>query len=140
MFVGAKGTEIFFKETEGVTSETLKLIKRKNADELLFSKFIQKELKELEAWYNTKPDSSKKEERLKQIQVRFDQLRFQTDQYKHFSELKLNNAILLGYKTYVNDLSEFERVYSKSNNMKDFLNLIRTIEDSKNPSVDIKKL
>lgn len=139
-FVGNKGTELFYIQKEGKNSTTLQLIKNKNKDDVIFSQFIQKELSELENWYAQKPDPSLKEKRLEEIKEKFKKLNFKTDSYKYFSKMNLNNAVLLGYKTYFNDLSQFEVVYSKSQNMKDFIQKMKSLQGSNSLEADIKKL
>lgn len=142
-FVGNKGTELFYEKREGPNSPTLKIIKSKNEDETVFSQFITTEVQELESWYksnNRKITKEEKEKRLTEIQNRFNKLKFKTAQYEYFKKLKLNNAILLGYKTYVNDLSKFEKIYEKKKNMKDFLNAVKSLESSRNPEKEITNL
>lgn len=142
-FIGNKGTELFYEKIEGKDSPTLKIIKSKNEDEDVFSQFITTEVQELDSWYKaniSKITPEEKEKRLSHIQEKFKKLKFKTQQYEYFKNLKLNNAVLLGYKTYVNDLSKFEKLYLKSNNMKEFLNVIKKLENSKEPEKDILKL
>lgn len=142
-FIGNKGTELYYKKTEGENSPTLEKIKAKNEDEAKFSQFITTEVQELDAWYKAnkgKIATEEKEKRLLQIQEKFSKIQFKTQQYDYFKRLKLNNAILLGYKTYVNDLSKFERLYNKHNNMKDFLAAVKQLEKTKEPEKDILSL
>ncbi len=142
-FVGNKGTEIFYEKIEGKDSPTLKKIKLKNEDENIFSQFITTEVQELDSWYKShqgKITKEEKEKRLAQIQDKFKSLKFKTQQYEYFKNMKLNNAILLGYKTYVNDLSKFEKIYDKNKNMKDFIDAVKKLENSKDPEKDIVNL
>jgi len=142
-FVGNKGTELYYEKIEGKDSPTLKAIQLKNEDETTFSQFITTEIQELDSWYKSNAGKIKKEEkekRLSQIQEKFKKIKFKTEQYGYFKSLKLNNAILLGYKTYVNDLSKFERLYEKKKNMKDFIEVVKTLESSKDPEKDIANL
>jgi predicted aminopeptidase len=140
-FVGNKGTELYYEKIEGKNSETLKKIKLKNEDETIFSQFITTELQELDTWYKSKkPTKEEKEARLSLIGENFKKLKFKTKNFEYFKTLKLNNAILLGYKTYVNDLSKFENLYQKKNNMKDFLNAVKKLEGSKDPEKEILSL
>ncbi len=142
-FVGNKGTEIFYEKTEGKDSLNLKKIKLKNEDENVFSQFITTEVQELDSWYKSnqgKITKEEKEKRIAQIQDKFKNLKFKTQQYEYFKNLKLNNAILLGYKTYVNDLSKFEKIYDKKKNMKEFIDAVKKLESSKDPEKDIVNL
>lgn len=142
-FVGNKGTEIFYEKLEGKDSPTLKKIKLKNEDENVFSQFITTEVQELDSWYKSnagKTTKEEKEKRLTLIQEKFKKLKFKTQQYEYFKNMKLNNAVLLGYKTYVNDLSKFEKIYDKKKSMKDFIETIKKLESSKDPEKDIVSL
>ncbi len=142
-FIGNKGTELFYTKTEGVNSEKLKRIKMKNDDEDIFSEFISAEVKSLEQWYKErkgKVGAKEKEERLLAIQERFQKLKFKTKSYEFFGKMDLNNAILLGFKTYVNDLSKFEKVYARHESLKSFVQEMKTLESSKDPNKDLLML
>jgi predicted aminopeptidase len=147
-FVGNKGTELFYLMLEGPNSAKIELIKLENNDENLFSNFISKEIKKLETFY--KNNISKNEnENERQIQFQKIQENFKNDikpllktnLYKNFGTLKLNNARLLLFKTYVEDLSDFEKLYSLSkNDINIFLTKIKSLESSTDPVKDLKKL
>lgn len=145
-FIGNKGTELFYTQIEGIDSASLKQIKNENDDELLFSKFISDEIKQLEEFYN-KHSSQNEIER----QQQFDKIKFhfqsnlksrlKTNQFKNFENTSLNNARLLLFKTYVEDLSDFEKLYKLcEKNFDLFLVKIKTIENSIDPSTDLKKM
>lgn len=145
-FVGNKGTELFYINLEGLNSPKLELIRQENNDEALFSKYISSEIKDLEEFY--KNDTSK-DENLRQKQ--FDKIKdkfkkeikpkLKSNLYKNFDTISLNNARLLLFKTYVEDLSDFEKLFSISNNDFDsFFAKIKTLESSKDPNRDLKKL
>lgn len=141
-FVGNKGTELFYIKREGESSPMLELIKKKNLDENLFSQFITKELSNLETWYRDHPKANKdsKVARLKELQDRFGQLKFGTHTFDYFKKISLNNAVLLGYKTYMNDLSSFELLFKKKGSMKDFLQEVKALEKSDDPKQDLVRL
>lgn len=142
-FVGNKGTELYYQKIEGMNSPTLKSIQLKNADENTFSQFITTEVQELDTWYKSnkgKITQEDKEKRLGEIQEKFKKIKFKTSQYENFKNLKLNNAILLGYKTYVNDLSKFNRVYEKYKTMRDFLRAAEKLEGTIDPEKEILSL
>ncbi|MNJ92566.1 hypothetical protein D3C87_102390 [compost metagenome] len=148
VFLGNRGTEMFYFKEEGPDSPTLKEIQKENADDKLFSTFITAELHSLEEWYKNLPADQRNEEtrqaRINSIQEHFQKEvlpKMQTQNYSKFPTLKLNNARLLVYKTYMQDLSDFERLYEKVG--KDFSRFIaecKTLEGSKNPAQDLKKL
>lgn len=147
-FLGNKGAEQFYLNKEGANSPTLQKIREENEDSKKFSAFISNELKELERWYKELPPDKRSEDerqnRIHQIQQKFIstlQPQLKTDAYKKFPELKLNNARLLIYKTYMQDLSDFEKLYDSLN--KDFSKFIekcKTLEKSSDPSSALKLL
>jgi len=144
-FLAQVGTEMYYKKLEGESSETLKFIEESNQDDNLFSQFITNELEDLKKWYKDTPNinDEMKTNRLKQIQVRFKNnlfLKMKTQRYEKFVEIKLNNARLLPYLTYLSDLSDFEKAHIKLG--ADFhktLAFLKNLESSKKPSEDLKK-
>lgn len=146
VFLGNKGMEMYYLKNEGPDSENLKAAKMENDDERIFSQFITKEITELEAWYNQQ--ENKNEElrltRIREIQDRFQKEvapRLKTAVYEKFSQIPLNNARLLLYKTYLQDLSDFEKLYEMSHHEFDaFLEKCRSFENSKKPEEELKKL
>ena len=146
VFVGNIGTERFYLMKEGPNSPTLALIKNINEDELLFSRFIKRELEDLQVWYeNSKSkDEEVRKNRLRQIQEDFLlQLKPQlkSENYAHFDKVKLNNARLMLYKTYLSDLSEFARLFEFcKKDLTEFLKKCKGLDSSKNPEEDLKKI
>lgn len=147
-FLGNKGAEQFYLQNEGPQSATLAKIKIENEDNNLFSTFISKELKELGEWYSAIPQDSrsenKREQRIRLIQERFNtelKPNLKTDSYKKFPEIKLNNARLLVYKTYMQDLSDFEKLYKLvGNDFASFIQKCKTLESSNDPEKELKNL
>lgn len=147
-FMGHKGAEKFYEKKEGAGSATLKAVQLENTDAKVFSEFITQEIKSLKKWYQDLPENSRSEAarktRINQIQQKFKEKvlpRLQTDAYKTFPDIALNNARLLVYKTYMQDLSDFEALYEKvDGDFKKFIEKCKALESSKNPSEDLKKL
>lgn len=145
-FLGNWGTELFYKQREGQDSPTLQRIKDENVDEKLFADFITKELAMLEAWYKSKPEPNEELRQLKfkEIQGRFDtevKPRLKTRSYENFPSLKLNNARLLVYKTYLQDLSKFEALASRTGtDFKAFLEKVKQLEKHPEPDKGINDL
>ena len=52
---------------------------------------------------------------------------------RRFPQLKLNNALLLTYKTYLYDLTDFEKLFEKKNRdyQARFLNSAHPLEEAK---------
>lgn len=147
-FIGNKGTEAFYKKHEGNDSPTLLEIKKENADELLFSNFITQEIQTLESKYKALSEIEKTEETRQhyfhEIQSHFHEQiepKLQTDIYKGFSSAKLNNAYLSMFKTYVQDLSLFEKLFVKLNgDFKQYIEISKRFESSQNPRDEFLRL
>ncbi len=147
-FLGGKGAEIYFMKTEGPNSPTLAEVKNENEDEKIFSEFISVELRDLEEWYKVQAPKdrieSKRNERISEIQKRFSetiQPKMKTRNYSKFASAKLNNARLLIYKTYMQDLGDFEKLYEiTGHDFEKFLAQCRFLEEEKNPSAGLKEV
>lgn len=147
-FAGGKGAELFYLKKEGPQSPTLKQIKEETEDAKLFSEFISAELEELKKWYKElKPEErneEKRQARFHLIQARFVkqlQPRLKTKNYSHFPELKLNNARLLLYKTYMQDLGDFEKLFERTGrNFQEFIKQCKSLESAGDPAAALKKL
>lgn len=147
-FLGMKGAELFYLKKEGPDSPTLKWVKNDNEDDKRFSEFISGELKNLSSWYKTLPETNRteavREEQFHAIQIRFEKdlmPQMKTESYKKFKDLKLNNARLLIYKTYMQDLSDFDKLYeSVGRDFGKFLEKCKALEGVKDPATALKSL
>lgn len=146
VFLGNWGTELYYKSKEGPESKTVEKIHRENIDEKIFAEFISKEIDLLGKWYQ---NVTEKEEPLRKKRFREIQDRFQTEvkprlsekSYEQFTKVELNNARLLIYKTYLQDLSHFQNSAEKMNwNFKVFLERVKTLEKHPDPEKGIKEL
>lgn len=146
VFVGNKATEEFYLDKEGPKSPTVQLIKNENEDDAIFSKFISQEIESLKNWYSQLPPEQRGEEikarRLKEIQERFDKdilPKMKSASYKRFSSIELNNARILVYRTYMSDLSDFEKLFKKLNsNWPQFFEVLKGMQKSKDPEKELK--
>ncbi|MEY4615902.1 MAG: hypothetical protein RJB66_862 [Pseudomonadota bacterium] len=145
-FLGDKGTELYYLETEGTESIHLQKMKDENEDQKIFSAFISDEIKKLGVFYDSNPkkDLSLRENQFVEIKNRFRMLVrpiLKTDSYSSFEKITLNNARLLLFKTYVADLSDFQRLLDSVNgDLILFINKIKTLESHPNPAEGLKKL
>lgn len=147
-FLGNKGAEQFYLKKEGPASPTLRKIKEENEDHKIFSSFISFELRDLEQWYKNLPSTDhnedKRKARIAEIQSKFTREiapRLKTDSYKKFPELKLNNARLLLYKTYMQDLGDFEKLYEAlGKNYSLFIEKCKSLEKAQDPAAALKDL
>lgn len=154
VFIGNKGTELFYQKKEGPNSETVQKIKQENEDELLFSNFISEELKKLESWYNEMSPLLKeqalinaqktKEERLLEISKNFKvhlKPQLKTMSFNYFENKKLNNAYLGLFKTYNQNLNDFEILFKNcKNEIQRFLLAVKKLESSTSPEKDLQTL
>ncbi len=144
-YLGDLGTEIFYKQKKE-NHPLLEMIKKDSADSKLFSEYISARVKKLEQWYKdnkNNPDLLKlREEQFKLIKEDFKKEvlpRLQTEKYARFHEAELNNARIMGYKLYVNDLSDFAKLSIKLKyNFTDILNYCKSLEGSKDPERSLK--
>ena len=141
-FIGRRATIQFYLDKEGEQSETVQKIRQQWDDELLFSSFMAREYENLAQWYKEnkgKITQEIKQKRIKDIQDRFSkdiQLKLKTDRYNYFPDLKLNNAILLSYRSYNYNMGEFDKLFSSSSvnsNVKDFIEHCSQFKEEKDP-------
>lgn len=147
VFLGNKGAEMFYLKQEGPNSPTLATVKNENGDDKLFSSWLSVKLKALEEWYEKLPKDQqveeKRQEQFKQLQEDFKKEllpQLKTDTYKKFQDIKLNNARLLVYRTYMQDLGDFEKLYGKvGGDFKKFVDECKSLEKEKDPVAALKK-
>jgi len=151
VFVANKGTELFYMDKEGPNSETLKMIKDENHDDVLFSEFITQELEQLKKWYE-EFDHSKylpaddqeklRQDRLELIADNFNKKlkpKLKTDYYAKIFKKKYNNADLSLHDTYMKNLDVFQAVYIKyGSNIPAFLKKCAELEDVTDPEKELQ--
>ncbi len=146
VFIGNKGTEMFYKKLEGADSATVKVISAENADDKLFSAFISAQIKNLESWYKSNSEQNEKirQEQFQKIKDAFTRElsgKLKTTSHENFIKKDINNATLGLLRTYMEDLNDFEILYNKCDqNMDLFIEKIKTLEQSEDPVADLKKL
>ncbi len=146
VFLGNKGTELYYLETEGADSKTIKMIKEENEDDLIFSKFISQKIIDLEMWYknNKSGEESLRTEQFDKIKAEFKASvlpMMKTQSYSKFESASLNNARLLIYKTYMQDLSDFEKLFEHlGKDYQKFIEACKNLEKSAKPESDLKAL
>lgn len=146
VFIGAKGTEMFYKDLEGENSKMLETIKNDNEDEFLFGQFISQEINLVKDWYknNSQSNDEQRQIRLNEILNSFNtklKPKLKTNSYSRFTNEKMNNARLGMFKTYMENLDEFDKIYEKyDKNLLRFIEAVKTLESSKDPTKDLKML
>ena len=146
-FVGRKAAELFYRDREGKNSETARKLQQQWKDELLFSSFMVEEYDQLDKWYKENKGQispETKKQRLRDIQDRFIsevKPKLLTNRYDYFPKIKLNNAILLSYRSYNYKMDEFERLYRLSHrDMPAFIEHCAQLEDEEDPEAALKLL
>lgn len=147
VFIGNLGAEKYYQKEEGPDSPTLATVKNENGDDKMFSAWLSVKLKTLEAWYENLPkdqqNESLREQQFTQLQEDFKKEllpQLKTDTYKKFQSIKLNNARLLVYRTYMQDLGDFEKLYEKTGkDFKKFLEECKSLEKEKDPVQALKQ-
>jgi predicted aminopeptidase len=146
-FLGQLGAEAYYKKLN--RSEELRtVIANETHDELLFSKFISDEIKNLRQWYKDHqgdPDLLvKREQQFAKIKQNFqDQLQGQlkTKNYDWFPKKKFNNAFLLLLGLYNSDFSVLDQLANHYN--RDFVktfNRLKELEDVANPEQALEQM
>lgn len=145
-FLGNKGMEIYYLEKEGPNSKTLALVKNENIDEKKFSEFISEEIKSLEFWYENQKEhvEETRQARLSDVKNHFkEKLKplLITDNYSKFDTIDLNNARIIVYKTYLQDMSDLEELYRlNDNSFEKFFESVKKLEKHDKPSLGVKEL
>ncbi|MCZ0933115.1 MAG: aminopeptidase [Oligoflexia bacterium] len=143
-FVGRKATLSFYLEKEGEKSENLQRMLFDWEDQITFSSFMTQEYNNLNEWYKTnkgKVTPETKQKRIRKIQVRFlteIHPKLKTENYNYFSNIELNNAKLLSYRSYNFNMEEFEKLFNSSKinkNIKAFIDYCFRFKDEENPEV-----
>ncbi len=145
-FLGNLGTELYYLQLEGPDSETLKQISAENHDHQLFSDFISSRLEELKIWYESvSPERAlaEREEKFSLIQEAFKSElapQLKTNAYLRFSELNLNNALLLSYKTYYYNLDDFQQLYDLlDRNLEKYMSFFVGIQRDPQPQLRLEQ-
>jgi predicted aminopeptidase len=147
-YLGQKGAELYFLKTEGPESASYQRMKNATHDDQLFSSFITEELRELDLWYkkinSDVRDPAEKSKRIREIQDRFSQQvkpKMKGPDWDQFDQVKLNNARLLLYRTYLSDFTSFDRLWQSVNgDFKAFLQKCQTLKKSGKPEQDLELL
>jgi predicted aminopeptidase len=145
-FLGQEGTRRYLQKQSGPNAPGIQQMEMEQHDQRVFSEFLTREIKDLREWYKAQVpplSDERRQSRFKEIQDKFNgevSKKFKTKQYEYFGRIKLNNAILLGLGTYMNDLSQFAQLLKKFNgDMGKFIQFCGTLKTKKNPSQSLKE-
>ncbi|MDR2662726.1 MAG: aminopeptidase [Treponema sp.] len=120
-FVGDEGARLYIAKTYGEDSEEYRMIGASDKDSGVFLAFIRELIAELETVFASEADREEKlrqkAEIIREAQARFDagyDAMFQSDNYRGFSKLPVNNAYLELYRLYYEEDSFFKDLYDRS--------------------------
>lgn len=147
VFIGHKGAEEFYRAKEGAESPTLKLMVGENEDDKLFSDFMAKEIKALKEYYEknreVKIPEEERQAHFGAIKARFvaevrPRLKI-ADSYRGFENSEINNARLVNYSLYNDNMGDFERAFAKlGRDFKKMLEFCKSLEKADDPEVALK--
>jgi predicted aminopeptidase len=146
-FIGNRGTIDFLKEKHGAGSKEVVKAIQMQEDDLLFSAWIDQACQRMSDFYAqdiSRDQKLKGRDRVFQsIQEEFERLksRFKTGSFEDFSQLQLNNAILLAHHQYMHRLEKFDLLYEDLG--KDLRKMVKFFEEietrGEDPSIYLEK-
>lgn len=147
-FLGDLGAKLFYQQKEpDIYKATQQTVANETSDQKIFSQFISQEIKNLEEWYTLHRQDAdfakNREAQFQKIRENFSKNvkpQLKTQKYLAFEKSELNNARLMGFKLYMNDLSDFEKLSAKLNG--DFAKILEyclSLEKEKDPEAALKK-
>lgn len=114
-FVGEVGALQFMRERHGRDAAAVRSMRARKSDQRTFNRFMHDVAEELQALYATERTY---DEKLKEREViferaknRFYRLDLKTGAYSRFPQRRLNNAVMMAYRTYHEKVDVFDRVY-----------------------------
>ena len=126
-FAGHRGAIAFFAKEHGTGHELTQHVQATWEKELAVSHFLEQARQRLTALYTSSSSEQEKlaqrRELFVQLQEEFRQLPGTIPQTSDFATVQLNNAVILQYLTYLQDLRVFEDFYEQNNQ-----DLQRTLE------------
>jgi predicted aminopeptidase len=146
-YLGDLGTRLFYQQKgEELYKQVAQTIQDDEFDQKVFTEFISEEIKKLEQWYQVhKNDADLLASRevqfaaMKQNFVKAAKGQLKTKRYANFDKSEINNARLLGFKLYLNDLSDFQKLndHFKADFVK-ILDYCKSLENEKDPEASLK--
>ena len=145
-FVGYRGAIAFFAKAHGETHALTQRLRATWEKELAVSHFLEQVRQRLTALYASPLHEEEKlvqrEALFTQLQEEFRHLPGADSQTSDFAAVPLNNAVLLHYLTYLQDLRVFERVYAQKNqDLRRTLDTITALaEDAEQPFAAVRRM
>ncbi len=138
-FVGEAGALLFLRELHGPESAVVRELQDLRTDERRFNLFMHTVAEELDTLYGSERSFNEKlserEVIFKRAKDRFGRLDLKTDAYSRFPQRRLNNAVLMAYRTYHEKADVFDRVYrTLGRDLKAAVRLFKECESQADPS------
>lgn len=147
-YLGDLGARMFYQQKDPqLYSKVSQLIDDDDADQKVFSEFISQQIKQLEDWYGLHKNDPDllvtREQQFEKIKSEFlsrIKPKLKTKRYSRFHESEINNARLLGFKLYMNDLQDFQKLNDHfKSDFSQILDYCKSLEKEKNPEEALKK-
>lgn len=147
-YLGDLGTRLFYQQQGStVYTQIAKSIEDDEYDQKIFTEFISQEIKKLEQWYAIhKNDADILTARevqflsIKSIFLKDIKSKLKTKRYLNFDKTEINNARLLGFKLYLNDLSDFQKLNDHfQSDFSKILEYCKSLQDEKDPEASLKE-
>ncbi len=114
-FVGEAGALLFSQMRHGMGAEVVRDILDRRYDERTFNRFMHAVGEDLKALYATDRSYDEKvrerEVIFESAKIRFARLDLRTNAYSRFPQRRLNNAVMMAYRTYHEKADVLDRVY-----------------------------
>ncbi|MDE2999372.1 MAG: aminopeptidase [Gemmatimonadota bacterium] len=138
-FVGEAGALQFMRHRYGQEAAVVTDMLDRRSDKRIFDRFMRGVAEELQALYGSKRSY---EEKLKEREVvferakrRFSRLDLKTGAYSRFPRRRLNNAVMMAYRTYHEKVDVFENVYrAVGGDLKAAVRIFKESESQTDPS------
>jgi predicted aminopeptidase len=149
-FVGSEGARLYLEKTFGRDSpeEYQQAVSGDDGESAVYLGYIRSLIAELETLYSSpiprEEKLQKKEEIIRASQARFDEIYdtlFQSDNYRGFSTLPINNAYLELYRLYYEEDHYFKDLYERSGrDLPRFITAVKTLKSRRgDPKAQIEQ-
>lgn len=148
MFVGREGARLFLQKRHGAAavSKILAHLDAVERDRRKFDALMNGVVKELEALYASPTTREEKLRRKAEVlqeaakKFREFQVQAETDSYKKFSTIELNNAVIVAYRTYHELIPMLERLHEAlGRDLRQTVQFLKGTEKSSEPRKEIER-
>ncbi|MGE0825165.1 MAG: aminopeptidase [Candidatus Binatia bacterium] len=145
-FAGHRGVIAFFIKEQGAKAAAVQQAQATWESELAISNFLNAAAERLRTLYASPLSEEEKLQQrgqlFTQVQAEFRKLPRQVRRGADLASLKLNNAVILQYLVYLQDLATFERIYQQNGAdlRKTLTEIERVAEQGDDPFVEVRKM